>query len=101
MPFKKINIEEMIKQELEKDAEFKEKWEASKNEYNIIRELIFLRKNAGLTQTALAKQSGNRQQVISRIETGENSPTINTLCAFLDILGYEIKIVPKLKNIKL
>ena len=54
-----------------------------------------IRKEANLSQTELAEKSGNKQQVISRIENKENSPTLKTLCSILDVLGYEIKIQPK------
>jgi len=47
-----------------------------------------------MSQTELAEKSGNRQQVISRIENKENSPTLKTLCSILDVLGYEINLSP-------
>ena len=72
-----------------------------KNELGIIDQKSFgkkiknARKEMGLTQFELAEKIGNRQQVISRIENKENSPTLKTLCSILDVLGYEIKIQPK------
>ena len=44
----------------------------------MLSELMKLRKEKGLSQTELAEMSGNKQQVISRIENKENSPTLKT-----------------------
>ena len=58
-------------------------------------EMIELRKQKGISQTQLARTIGNRQQVISRIEKKENSPSLKMFCCILDSLGYELKIVKK------
>lgn len=95
MAFKKININDQIQEKKENDIEFKKAWDESRAEYKLLGELIKLRKESGLTQLELAERSGNKQQVISRIENKENSPTLKTLCGILDVLGYEITITPK------
>lgn len=95
MAFKKINIEEQIQEKLKNNPEFKKAWEESRAEYKLLGELIKLRKENGLTQLELAERTGNKQQVISRIENKENSPTLKTLCGILDVLGYEITFRPK------
>ena len=95
MPFKQININEQITKKLKNDAEFETLWNESRNEYKLLAELVKIRKEANLSQTELAEKSGNKQQVISRIENKENSPTLKTLCSILDVLGYEIKFEPK------
>lgn len=41
-------------------------------------------------------KTGYKKQVISRIEKKETNPSLKTLCHILDILNYEIKIVPRL-----
>lgn len=95
MPFKQINVNEQIAEKRKTDAEFDSLWQGSRNEYKLLAELVKIRKEANLSQTELAEKSGNKQQVISRIENKENSPTLKTLCSILDVLGYEIKIQPK------
>jgi len=60
----------------------------------LLAELVKIRKESNMSQTELAEKSGNRQQVISRIENKENSPTLKTLCSILDVLGYEINLSP-------
>ena len=95
MPFKQININEQITEKRKNDAEFDALWQGSRNEYKLLAELVKIRKEANLSQTELAEKSGNKQQVISRIENNENSPTLKTLCGILDVLGYEVKFEPK------
>ncbi len=95
MPFKKVNVSEVLEEKLDKDAEFRELWDNSRMEYAVLGELVKIRKIKGLSQAELADKSGNKQQVISRIENKENSPTLKTLCAILNSLDYEIQIVPR------
>ena len=98
MPFQKINISSTIEKELNADIELKEIWDNSRMEYAVLGELIRIRKECGMSQVELALKSGNRQQVISRIENKENSPTLKTLCSILGALDYEIQIVPRQSN---
>lgn len=95
MPFKQVDVKEIIENELKKDPELKCLWDGSRTEYKLLGELIKIRKEKGLTQAELASKSGNKQQVISRIENKENSPTLKTLCSILDTLEYDIVLVPK------
>jgi len=95
MPFKEVNISQIIDEKRSSDPEFKELWDNSRTEYRILGELVRLRKEKGITQIELAEKSGCKQQVISRIEKKENSPTLKTLCSLLDILDVDIKLVPK------
>ena len=39
--------------------------------------------------------TGTRQQVISRIEKKENSPSLKSFCNILNALGYELQIVKR------
>ena len=95
MPFKQINVNEEIAEKRKADSEFDSLWQSSRNEYKLLAELVKIRKESNLSQAELAEKSGNKQQVISRIENKENSPTLKTLCNILDVLGYEIKFQPK------
>lgn len=93
MPFEKISVNETIADILAADSELKQVWEESRTEYHVLGELVKLRKEKGLSQIKLAELTGNKQQVISRIENKENSPTLKTLCSILDVLGYDIQFV--------
>jgi ribosome-binding protein aMBF1 (putative translation factor) len=95
MPFKQINVNGEIEKRCEKSPEFKKVWEESSPEYKLIGEMISLRKKKKITQNELALMTGNKQQVISRIERKENVPTLKIFSNILDALGYELKIVKK------
>lgn len=95
MPFEKINVNQTITYTLTADPELKQLWDESRTEYHVLGELVKLRKGKGISQVELAEMTGNKQQVISRIENKENSPTLKTLCSILDVLGYDIQFVPK------
>lgn len=95
MPFEKIDVKQTIDDVLSADIELNKIWEESRTEYRILGELVKIRKSKNLSQVELAEKSGNKQQVISRIENKENSPTLKTLCSILDVLGYDIQFVPR------
>lgn len=92
MPFIKVDIERMIQEKCESEPEFKKAWDESREEYRLIGEMIALRKQQQLTQSELAERIGSKQQVISRIEKKENSPSLKTFCNILDVLGYKLII---------
>ena len=95
MPFERVDVNRTIKDTLSADPELKQMWDESRLEYQVLGELVKLRKEKGLSQVELAEKSGNKQQVISRIENKENSPTLKTLCSLLDVLDYDIQFVPR------
>ena len=51
-----------------------------------------MRKAKKVTQSELAQMTGSKQQVISRIEKKENSPSLRSYCNMLSALGYELQI---------
>ena len=95
MPFVKVDIKEIIECEKRDNENFARAWNDSRAEYKLLSEFVRLRKEQRITQTELAVMTGNKQQVISRIEKRENSPTLKTFCALLNTLGYELQIVKK------
>lgn len=95
MPFKEINVKQEIEKQRESDPKFRKAWDESRAEYKLIGEMIALRKREKITQSELAALTGNKQQVISRIERKESVPTIRAFAHILDALGYELQIVKK------
>lgn len=95
MPFVKISVEELVEQKREESETFRKNWDESREEYRLIGEMISLRKSERITQKELANLTGNKQQMISRIENKENMPTLRTFCNLLNAIGYELKIVKK------
>ncbi len=51
-----------------------------------------LRKRHGLSQSRLARRAHTTQAVVSRIERGEASPTLDTLRRLLAALGWELDV---------
>ncbi|MBQ3076135.1 MAG: helix-turn-helix transcriptional regulator [Clostridia bacterium] len=94
MPFVQIDVNKEIEKRME-NQEFKKAWEENHAEYKLIGEMISLRKQKKITQSELAKLTGNKQQVISRIERKENNPSLKLFTHILDVLGYELRIVKK------
>jgi len=99
MPFQKVNVSSVIEETLNADAELQELWDNSRMEYAVLGSLVKIRKERGFSQTELAEKSGNKQQVISRLEKKENSPTLKTVCSILNALDYEIQLVPKRQSV--
>lgn len=95
MAFKEISVKQEIEKQREIDPKFRKAWDESRAEYKLIGEMISLRKQEKITQRELAELTGNKQQVISRIERKESIPTIRAFSHILDALGYELRIVKK------
>lgn len=95
MPFRKVNVKEEINKRLENDIELKKAYDSSQREYEVLKQLVKIRKEMGLTQSDVARKSGLTQQMVSRIETVGNSPTLRSFIKYLDGLGLEIKLERK------
>ena len=95
MPFVKMSVKEEVEKQCEKSSSFAKAWTESREEYRLIGEMIRLRKAEKITQSQLAAIMGSKQQVISRIEKKENSPSLKFFCNILNTLGYELQIVKK------
>ena len=95
MPFVEVNVHNEIEKQSQNNPEFRKVWDESRAEYKLIGEMISLRKQENITQKELAELTGNKQQVISRIERKESIPTIRAFSRMLDALGYELQIVKK------
>jgi len=61
-------------------------------EYQIISQLIFLRRENKITQKELAKLTGDSQPNISRLESGSYNPTLSKLKKIADCLGKRLEI---------
>ena len=92
MAFVEINVQEEICKRKKSSETFAKVWEDSREEYRLIGEMIALRKQNKITQTKLAELLGTSQQVVSRIEKKESSPSLRMFCNMLHMLGYELKI---------
>lgn len=67
--------------------------------YQIVADIIELRRSRGISQHELANMTGIKQPVIARMEKGTTNPRLDTVIKIVEALNCELKIVPK-KNIK-
>ena len=67
----------------------------SNNDKELVDKLIEIRKQENISQSELAKMTGNTQQAISRLEKKNHSPSLQTFCNILDALGYGLVIEKK------
>lgn len=69
---------------------------------DLFESMIALRASNGLSQLDLVSMTGLSQSVISRTETGQTRPTIDTVLKILCAQGYKLKIEPikKKKSVK-
>lgn len=51
------------------------------------------RKRAELTQEQVAIRAGTKQSTISRVETGEEEPTLARLCELLWVMGFDLGVL--------
>ncbi len=63
-------------------------------EKDLIRTMVAIREEKGLTQSQLAEMCNLKQPVIARMESSVHSPQINSLLKVLTPLGYTLQIVP-------
>jgi len=67
-------------------------------EKNLIRTLVAVREEKGLTQTDVAEMCNVKQPVIARLEASTHSPQVDSLLKILVPLGYTLQIVPLSKK---
>lgn len=66
---------------------------ASDLRVEIIGEIIKARQESNLSQMMLSKQSGVKQPIIARMESGSSDPRLSTILKVLAPLGKTLKVV--------
>lgn len=84
-------FEDHLKKQLKSPA-FRAAWEESHVEYVLAKKLIEKRLNKHLSQRELAKRANTTQAVISRIETMNANPSLNTLQRIASVLNTKLRI---------
>ena len=64
------------------------------NDKELIDKIIEIRKSENISQSELAKMTGNSQQAISRFEKKTHSASMN-LYSIINALGYEVQLVKR------
>lgn len=78
--------------ELMSDPDVRKEYDALEPEFQLVRELIRARREAGLTQKELAEKTGIQQANLSRIENGNGNPSVMTLNRIAQGLGKKLVI---------
>jgi transcriptional regulator with XRE-family HTH domain len=76
-----------------KDADYKEAYDALGEEFDLARALIKARTDAGLSQSQLARRMKTSQSYIARIEGGKVRPSADALGRFAEATGTRLRIV--------
>ena len=80
--------------------DFMEAYDELETEFNLLRELLLARQQAGLTQAEVAEKMGTKPPSVTRLETSlsdnRHSPTIATLKKYAQAVGckLEVHLVP-------
>jgi DNA-binding XRE family transcriptional regulator len=82
-----------VEERLLQDPEVRAAWEELEPEYEIARQLIRARIEAGMTQKQLAEKIGTRQSAISRMESGAQNVSIGMLRKVARGLNKELHVV--------
>lgn len=77
---------------LMKDPEVRKAWEETRLEYEIAKALILARVEKRLTQAQLAQKIKTRQSVISRVESGQSTPSLSLLKRLASALDTSLSV---------
>ena len=88
--FKKFEPD--LNEALRKDKKFELAYEIETAKLKTAEKLAELRERIGLTQGELAKRMRVSQQLVSRIESGSDNISLETLIKFFNILGVHLRI---------
>ncbi len=94
MPFKKIDVKELLEKEFE-DVALKSNYDQIKKEYELIEQIVKIRKQKKISQVDLAKKARVSQQAISRLEREKHIPKIDTLMKIVDGLGLKLTLTER------
>lgn len=98
MPFVVCDAKKDKKEYLKNNPECVKYSEEFTRQYELKKQLVEIRKSQGLTQKDIALKSGLTQQMISRIEKMDYTPTLETLFKYLKALNINLKLEPNKKK---
>ncbi len=89
-----MNHQEYVAEREAREPAFREARQALRPHYEFRRALIAARLRSGLSQAQLAERLGTTQSAIARLETGQSTPKIETLCKLARVLDIRFEITP-------
>ena len=87
-----MNHREYVADREARESAFKEAREALHPQYEFRRALIAARIRSGLTQVQIAERLETTQSAVARLESGQTTPTVDTLCKLATVLGIRFEI---------
>ncbi len=84
-------VEESLMEDL-KDPEFRKEWERTALARAVALEVIKYRAEHGISQTELGRRLGMHQPAVSRLEEGDQTPSIDMLKRLSEKLGIDLTI---------
>jgi DNA-binding phage protein len=84
-------LEELTEEWTRQDPSFPALTDAAYGRLLLMRKLGQLRREAGLSQTAVAARMGTSQAQLARLEMAESDPRMSTLDRFAIALGYRLE----------
>ncbi len=83
-----------FKQKALRNSKVKAAYDELSVSFNMKRQMIAMRKEAGMTQEELAELLGTKKSNISRLESLNNdiSPKLTTIEDYARVLGYSVKV---------
>lgn len=94
---------EHFKKEALKDVQVKAEYDALSVAFEMKRQMIAMRKQAGVTQEQMAEILGTKKSSISRLESlnAQSSPSLSTIEDYARVLGYSVKVEfqPRTKSV--
>ena len=81
-----------VREEILSDSEVKAEYDALNSEFELARTIITLREKVSLSQREFAKKVGMKQSQLARIESGRQTPKLNTLAKLAAVAGYEVEV---------
>lgn len=94
MPFEIVDVKAIIVEELKQD-EFKTSFESLRREYDLVDQIIRIRKNLRITHSQLAGLSNVSIKTISRLEKEKHIPKFDTFLKIIDGLGMKLTMTKR------
>jgi predicted transcriptional regulator len=90
--YKLKSFKKDLKSELKRSKGFEHAYHEEMAKLRVAQKLIEIREKLRLTQNDIAKKMGVSQQLVSRVESGSENMTLETLVKFVEALGFAVKI---------
>jgi DNA-binding XRE family transcriptional regulator len=85
------DLDALVRDRTRTTREFPALVEAARERRRLLRELAAARREAGLTQTAVAARMGTSEAAVSRLESGEVDPKVSTVERYAAALGKRVE----------